>query len=341
MRDVARAAAVSITTVSHVINDTRFVSDDIRARVLAAAEALRFVPSALARSLKTNRTRTIGVIVPNSSNPYFAEVVRAVEDGCFDANFNLILCNSDDDASKEAKYLRVLAERQVDGLLVMSSRGERRHEEILRDRRLPIVLVDREVEGLAADVVEVDHELGGLLAARHLLELGHREIACITGPLELSSARQRLEGFRRALREAGLRPDRKREVVADFSGAGGFAAMQALLAAKRRPTAVFACNDLMAFGAMSAASSAGLAIPQQLSVIGFDDIALAALASPPLSTVAQPKAELGALAAHMLLARIGGGPASLRVERIEPTLCLRRSTAPPAAAAAKSPLGRR
>jgi len=329
IKDVAHRAQVSVTTVSHVINGTRFVSDEARSRVVDSIEVLKYVPSALARSLKNNRTHTVGVMIPNSSNPYFAEIIRGIEDSCFNAGFNVILCNSDDNPRKQGQYIRVLMEKQVDGLIVLSSGGDEELGVFLREANMPQVLVDREVAHLAADLVEVNHELGGSLATRHLLELGHRHIACITGPLALSSAQQRLQGYRKALLEAGVTVDRGYEVTGDFTSAQGFAAMHSLLALPKKPTAVFACNDLMAFGALSAAASAGLRVPDDISVIGFDDIALAAFASPSLTTIAQPKHELGELAARLLLDRIAQPDGAHRCEVLQPTLCLRRSTAAP------------
>jgi LacI family transcriptional regulator len=331
IRHIALHADVSVTTVSHVINATRFVSDEARARVLSAIEELKYVPSAVARSLKNNRTHTIGMMIPNSSNPYFAEIIRGIEDTCFEAGFNVILCNSDDDPKKQGQYIRVLTEKQVDGLIVLSSGGDDELGEHLRHAGMPQVLVDREVEHLNADLVEVNHESGGYLATRHLLELGHRRIACITGPLPLSSAAQRLAGHRRALEEAGLKPQASLLHESDFTSAGGHAAMQALLALRQRPTAVFACNDLMAFGAISAAAAAGLSLPKDLSLIGFDDIALACHSNPPLTTVAQPKHRMGTLAARLLLERIGDRERAHQREILQPELCLRQSTAPVAA----------
>jgi LacI family transcriptional regulator len=327
IKDVARDAKVSVTTVSHVVNKTRFVSSDACVRVLAAIESLGYVPSALARSLKNNRTHTVGMIIPNNSNPYFAEIIRGIEDTCFNAGFNVMLCNSDDDPQKQGQYIRVLTEKQVDGLIVLSSGGDDELGRHLKQVKMPLVLVDREVENLGADLVEVNHEAGGWLATRHLLELGHRRIGCITGPLGLSSSSQRLGGFERAMREAGHAVPNELLYHSDFTSAGGHTAMQALMKLGRPPTALFACNDLMAFGAISAASSAGLVLPRDVSVIGFDDIALAAYCSPPLTTIAQPKQTLGALAARMLLARIVEPDRVFQRDILEPSLCLRQSTA--------------
>ena len=341
IKDVALHAHVSVTTVSHVVNQTRFVSERARVRVQTAIDELKFVPSALARSLRNNRTHTIGMMIPNCSNPYFAEIVRGIEDTCFDAGFNVILCNSDDRPQKQAQYIRVLHEKQIDGLIVLSSGGDDELGDLLRAVDVPKVLVDREVDQLAVDLVEVNHEAGGHLAMRHLLALGHRRVACITGPLGLSSAVQRLRGYRRALEEAGFAADPHYEFAADFTSAGGYAAMQHLLTLAKPPTAVFACNDLMAIGAMCAAAAGGLRIPQDLSVIGFDDIALAAFSSPPLTTIAQPKHQLGGLAARILLERIAKPGRKLRREILQPDLCLRGSTSKPSAKPIGKTIGKR
>ncbi len=329
IRDVAQHAQVSVTTVSHVVNQTRFVSDAARLRVQQAIAELRYVPSALARSLKSNRTHTIGMMIPNSSNPYFAEIIRGIEDTCFEAGFNVILCNSDDDPQKQSTYVRLLSEKQVDGLIVMSSGGDMELLDTLRAAKMPQVVVDREIDDLEADLVEVNHEAGGFLATQHLLQLGHQRIACIAGPQGLSSARQRVEGYKRALQEAGVAVDRKLLRSGDFTSAGGHAAMTSLLesaSVRPQPTAVFASNDLMAIGAVCAAASHGLRLPQDISVIGFDDIALAAFSNPPLTTVVQPKHQTGALAARLLLERIAKPGRALQREILQPSLVVRQST---------------
>lgn len=327
IKDVAKHAQVSVTTVSHVVNGTRFVSDAARERVQRAVTELRFVPSALARGLKSNRTHTIGMMIPNNSNPYFAEIIRGIEDTCFAAGFNVILCNSDDAPLKQSTYVRLLSEKQVDGLIVVSSGADDELIETLRAAPMPQVIVDREIDDLPADLVEVNHESGAALATHHLLALGHRRIACIAGPQALPPARQRVAGYHRALVEAGMKVDDRLLRRVDFTSEGGHAAMTSLLAMRQRPSAVFASNDLMAIGAICAAASAGLRIPQDLSVVGFDDIALAAYSNPPLTTIVQPKHQTGELAARLLMSRIATPGLALRREILEPTLCVRSSTA--------------
>jgi LacI family transcriptional regulator len=331
IKDVAQHAQVSVATVSHVVNDTRFVSEATRLRVRQAIDELRYVPSALARSLKSNRTHTVGMMIPNNSNPYFAEIIRGIEDTCYAAGFNVILCNSDDDPLKQSTYVRLLSEKQVDGLIVLSSGADVELLDTLRAATMPQVIVDREIDDLAADLVEVNHEAGGFLATQHLLQLGHRRIACIAGPQALSSARQRVQGYQRALQEAGLAVDDSLLRRADFTSAGGHAAMSSLLDAALpvdRPSAVFASNDLMAIGAICAAAAAGLSIPKDLSVVGFDDIALAAYSNPPLSSIVQPKHQTGELAAQLLLQRIAQPDRELQRAILQPSLLVRQSTGP-------------
>jgi LacI family transcriptional regulator len=326
IKDVALRANVSVTTVSHVVNSTRFVSEDSRQRVNEAIAVLKYVPSALARSLKNNRTYTIGMMIPNCTNPFFAELIRGIEDTCFASNFNVILCNSDEDSNKQRKYIRVLMEKQVDGLIVFSLGDDKQLSVLLAETNVPQILLDREVDQIKADLVKVDHEAGGWIATRHFIDLGHRRIACITGPLDLTSARQRLHGYRRALNEAGLEVNPQWEVEGGFTSENGYLAMQRLLVLGHRPSAVFASNDLMALGALCAATRHGLRVPQDISVVGFDDIALAAYTSPPLTTVAQPKHQLGSMAANFLMDRIVHPDRPLRREIFQPQLCLRQST---------------
>lgn len=329
MKQVAQRAGVSVSSVSHVLNGTRFVSAEVRARIEQAMQELAYVPSAVARSLKHNVTRTLGIMIPNSSNPYFAELIRTIEDRCFAAGYNVVLCNSDDDPGKQAIYLRVLMEKRVDGLIVMSSGDTPELEAMLARTPVPLVLVDRHWNARGCDIVTTDHRLGGYLAARHLIDLGHRQIACITGPAHLPPSRLRAEGWRKALEEAGLPTGSL--ITGDFSSQGGYQAMRRVLQLHERPSAVFACNDLMAIGALCAAHEQGIAVPQQLSVIGFDDIELAAYTSPPLTTVAQPKQRIGAEATAMLFERLGGAHTGPRKLALAPELKLRATTAAPAA----------
>ncbi|MDR2333209.1 MAG: LacI family transcriptional regulator [Burkholderiaceae bacterium] len=307
IKDVARLAGVSVTTVSHVLNKTRAVHVDTQARVLEAVRTLDYVPSAVARSLKMNATHTIGMLVPNNSNPYFAELVRAVEDACFEAGYALLLCNTDDNADRQRVYLDVLAKKRVDGVIVASTTDDERMSRHLAETRMPMVLIDRDIDGLDCPCVQTDHVQGGALAAEHLLQLGHERIACIAGPARLHSSESRVQGWREQLQRAGRDVDLL--VYADFSVNGGYLAMRELLDrdAAARPSAVFACNDLMAMGALRAMHEQALGVPQDMAVVGYDDIELASYTQPALTTVAQPVQRMAGEALARLLALMAAG----------------------------------
>ena len=348
IHDVALHAGVSITTVSHVVNTTRPVSDKGRDRVELAIRHLGYVPSAVARSLKRNTTRTLGMLIPNSANPYFSEIARIVEDRCFSAGYTLIVCNTDDEPHRQSVYLQVLAERRIDGLIVVSTGDDDSLQTELRGLKVPTVLVDREINDSSCDLVETAHLNGGLLAVRHLLMLGHRRIACIGGPIGVTSGEQRIEGWRMAHTEASVALERvtSEETLlwrGGFTCQGGYEAMHAILRTEQPPSAIFVCNDLMAIGALRAAHEVGLRVPEDLSIVGFDDIELSSYTSPPLTTVAQPKERLGAMAVDMLLERVSGRRHEIRNVVLQPEFRVRSSTAPyrgPLAPASLPPLPR-
>ncbi|TDR71436.1 LacI family DNA-binding transcriptional regulator [Paludibacterium purpuratum] len=327
MKQVAQRAGVSVSSVSHVLNRTRYVSEDVKTRIEDAMRELAYVPSAVARSLKHNVTRTLGIMLPNNSNPYFAELIRSIEDRCYSAGYNVVLCNSDDDPVKQSVYLRVLMEKRVDGLIVMSSGDSPDLPGLLATLKVPLVLVDRQWKSLECDTVTTDHRMGAYLATRHLIELGHRHIACISGPEHLAPSRLRIAGWREALTEAGLADDTL--LLGDFTSQGGHDVTCHLLQASNRPHAIFACNDLMAIGALCAAHKAGLSVPDDLSVVGFDDIELAAFMSPPLTTVAQPKQLIGEVATELLFERLHHDRTAPCKIALQPELLVRASSAPP------------
>jgi LacI family transcriptional regulator len=330
IKDVAALAGISYTTVSHVLNKSRPVSDEVRRKVEAAIIQLDYVPSAVARSLKAKATSTIGLLIPNGINPYFAELARGIEDYCERNGFCVILCNSDDNPEKQRSYLRVLLEKRVDGLIVSSVGGDAGLAAGLAAVRTPMVIVDRDLEGIVADLVRIDHELGAYLATCHLLELGHRHIACICGPAETSVARMRLAGYRRAMHEAQVLVPNEWVVESDFTSPAGYQAAVGLLA-QNSPTAIFAGNDMIGIGVLRAAAERNIRVPSDLSVIGFDDIQMSRYVYPALTTVGQSILKLGEMAAEVLLRRIAA-PAATAVEHriVKPGIVLRESTAPPA-----------
>lgn len=328
MHDVAERARVSVTTVSHVINETRPVSDELRGRVLAAIDELGYQPNVLARSLRRGKTHTIGMVVPDSANPFFAEVARGVEDASFEDSYSVILCNSDGDLNKELLYINVLVEKQVDGIIFVAAGVSTEHIRDLQAQRMPLVVIDRDIPDVAVDSVLTDNARGGELATRHLLELGHRRIGCITGPSDVTPSAERIIGYLQALHSAGVLVDEELVVKGDFQYESGYFATRQLLAMDDPPTAIFACNDLMAIGAISAALEVERHVPADVSVVGFDDVRLASFANPPLTTVAQPKYEMGVMAMKMLLERMRDLDMPPRQRLLDTHLLVRRSTAP-------------
>ncbi len=323
IREVASRAGVSPTTVSHVINNTRFVSAEARQRVLDAMAELNYRPNVLARSLRRGETRTLGLILPDSANPFFAEIARAIEDAAFSAGYNVILGNSENELAKEQVYVDVLVNKQVDGLIFVATGDHSPSLEHLTRNGLPVVVVDRRLSNLDVDTVLTDNLQGGLSAARYLLNLGHRRIACITGPSNLTPSAERVIGYRRALEEHGLPVEENLIRKGDFHPRSGYHAAVELIRSQPPPTAIFICNDMMAIGALRALSEAGLRVPQDCSLIGFDDIELASFITPPLTTIRQDKAALAEAAVTLLLERIAEPDLPART-RILPTQLIER-----------------
>ncbi len=326
MKDVARVAGVSTSTVSHVINNNRFVSEAIREKVTAAIDSLNYAPSALARSLKLNQTRTIGMLLTASSNPFYAEVVRGVERSCYERGYSLILCNTDGDAERMNRSMETLLQKRVDGLLLMCTENHRPSQDaISRYPSLPIVMMDWAPFGAANDVIQDNALLGGVMATEYLISQGYQRIACITGPLDKTTAVQRLDGYRQAMHQAGLPVLPGYEVIGDFEFASGLPTMEQLLALPQRPEAVFASNDAMAVGVYQALYKEGLRVPDDIAVIGYDDIQLAQYMTPPLTTIHQPKDSLGELAIDALLHRLKEPEAEPQVLVLTPELVVRGS----------------
>jgi len=332
IRDVAEAAGVSPSTVSHVINQTRHVSEDTRQRVMDAMAALDYHPNRLARSLRNRRTHTLGVLLPNSANPFFAQVLLGIEAACFDYGYNVILGNANDDPERELAYLDVLLSKQVDGVLLVSTGAYDEALDFLATRSAPVVMVDRSpgagYEDLQIDTVFTDNERGGMLATRYLLRLGHRRVGCISGPSRLTSSADRVVGYRQALTEAGIRVDEDLIVSGDFQHESGYRACRQLLELPEPPTALFVCNDLMAVGALCAVHEVGLNVPADVSVIGFDDIPLASYTVPRLTTIAQPARDLGRVAVDLMVQRLSDRESPARHERLPVTLLERDSCGP-------------
>ncbi len=325
--DVARRAGVSTATVSHVINGTRYVSEETRARVLAAIAELEYLPSAVARSLKTKSTGTLGVAVSDISNPYFTAIVRGIEDVASANDYNVIICNTDEDKDKEQRYLRVLLAKRIDGLIIAPTGFRSPLLETMQAAGIPIVLVDRSVEGMNLPIIKVDNETGAYEAVSHLIEDGHSRIGIITGLAQVSTTQERYLGYERALREHGLAV-RSDWVKAGYSKReGGWRAAWDLLQLQDRPTAIFSTNNVMTLGALMALREMGLSCPHNVAVVGFDDHDWAPIFAPPLTVISQPTYEVGTTAAELLI-QIMRGTQSASLCRVLPTeLIIRASCA--------------
>ncbi|WP_194207706.1 ribose operon transcriptional repressor RbsR [Superficieibacter sp. 1612_C1] len=327
MKDVARLAGVSTSTVSHVINKDRFVSEAITDKVAAAIKTLNYAPSALARSLKLNQTRTIGMLITASTNPFYSELVRGVERSCFERGYSLVLCNTEGDEQRMNQNLETLMQKRVDGLLLLCTETHQPSQEIMqRYPSVPTVMMDWAPFDGDSDLIQDNSLLGGDLATQHLIDQGYTRIGCLTGPLDKTPARLRLEGYRKAMHRAGLAIPDGYEITGNFEFGGGFAAMQQLLAHPVPPEAVFAGNDAMAVGAYQALYQAGKRIPEDMGIVGYDDIELARYMTPPLTTVHQPKDELGELAIDVLIHRMAQPDQQQQRVQLTPELVVRGST---------------
>lgn len=327
IKDVAKRAGVSTTTVSHVINKTRFVAEQTQKTVWEAIDALHYSPSAVARSLKVNTTKTIGLLSTSVEAPYWAEIIEAIEKKCFQHGYTLLLANAHTDFDKQRAYLSMMAQKRVDGLMVMCAEYPDSLLQILEEyRQLPMVVMDwGNSQADFTDTIEDNAFAGGHMAARYLIERGHRDIGCIPGQIERHTGGGRLAGFMKALEEAGITPREEWIVQGDFESESGYLAMQKILDQKQIPSAVFCGGDVMAMGAICAADERGLIVPNDISVIGYDNIRNSRYFTPSLTTIHQPKVELGEKALEMLLDRIVNKRDQAQRLAIHPQLIERRS----------------
>ncbi len=305
-RDIARAAGVSTSTVSHVLNGTRWVSPELRQRVLAAADELRYEPDALARSLRARRSNTIGLLISDIANPFFTAVVRGIQDVVQARGYALLLSNSDEDPDKELGYLRVFTSRRVDGIILAPAGTAHPYLTDLARSGFPLVFLDRELPELGVAAAVLDNRAAAITVTGHLLQLGHRRIGLLAGRRGVIVTEDRIAGYRTALEQAGL--EYQEELVTSGGSLGGEARRAAaqLLALRPRPTAMFMTNNTLAIGAMGAIRDAGLRVPEDISIASIDDVPWADVFEPRLTTLAQPTYELGRVAADLVLRRVAG-----------------------------------
>jgi LacI family transcriptional regulator len=305
IKDVAEYAGVSVATVSRVLNQDHNVSDELRAKVLDAVEALDYQRNRVARSLRVKTSQIFGLVISDIRNPFFTSVVRGVEDVAYSNGYTLILCNSDEDPSKERMYIDIVLAERVAGVIISPVSERDNYSKVLVKAGVPVVAVDRTMLDLDIDAVVVDNVGGAYHAVRHAIGRGHRRIGFIGGPTRATTGRERLAGYTRALTEHGITVDQELIRIGDFKQQSGFEMALLLLGLGNPPTAIFAANNLMTLGALDAIHARGFRIPDDLCVVGFDDPPWTPLLSPSLTAVSQPTYQLGETAAKLLLKRIG------------------------------------
>lgn len=332
MREVAEHAGVSVATVSNVLNRPEIVTEATRQRVKAAIEQLGFIRNGTAHQLRAGRSNHLGLVVLDVTNPFFTEVARGVEDAANKAGYVVILCNSDNAPEKEQRYLHMLQEQRAAGILITPVQSDIAYLEQLSQQHIAVVLLDRPSRAHTLCSVAIDDVLGGELALNHLLELGHRRIAFVSAPLNLCQYAERHQGARRAIQRAGLDPD---DVLSDIflavpNALAGEQCVETILSAPDRPTAIFCVNDFLALGLMRGLSLRGVNIPDDIALIGYDDVVFAGMLSPALTSIRQPKYQLGRAAAELLLHEIGEAEKHQHTQIVyQPELIARNSTMPP------------
>jgi LacI family transcriptional regulator len=310
-----------------VINHSGYFSDDTRQHVEAAINQLGYVPNTLARSLRSRRTNTLALVLTDITNPFWTTVMRGVEDVASEAGFNLILCNTDESEAKQEQYLNMLLQKRVDGVLLVPVRCTSRPVQVIQGQNVPLVILDRHIPGVKVDSVRCDSEGGGYELVQLLLSLGHRQIAMLSGPQGVSSADDRVTGYQKAMAQLGL--DHQNEMVfyGEFTQQSGYKMMQRALAVEPRPTAVFAGNNFITIGSFKAVRDAGLRVPEDIALVGFDDLPATLIIDPFFTVASQPAYEMGKQATELILARIAGQAPAECQESVLPTeIIIRRSS---------------
>lgn len=326
IKDVARRANVSPATVSRVFTGSANVSPENREAVLQAARELNFKPNHLARSLKLKKTETFGLLIPDISNPYYAQLARSAETAARQHGYSLLLADSNEDLEREESYLQGLVDRGVDGVILATVGGSTLHVEEAKEE-IPIVTVGRRTEITGVDSVLVDNDQVGYLAADHLIELGHRSFAVIGGKMDVSSTRLRLQGFKRRLEEGGFCLSERWTQTGSFSMEAGMRMAESMFKGQEEmPTGLFCFNDQLAIGAIKTLRSLGFRVPEDISVVGCDNTYLAAVFSPELSTINIPVDQMGVLAVELLLERLEKNRRRSKRVELPATLVPRSST---------------
>jgi LacI family transcriptional regulator len=325
IKEVAKRAGVSTATVSRVLNNNPRVTPAHRQAVLKAVSELNYRRDRIARNLRVRRSQIIGLIISDIQNPFFTSVVRGVEDIAYKNDYTVLLCNSDEDPLKERLYLDVMISERAAGVIISPASETGNHSQAVLKAGIPVVALDRRMLDLEVDTVIVDNFDGAYRAVCHLLNLGHRRIGFIGGPPQITTARERKEGYMSALGEQGITPDPSLVKAGDFKLAGGYRAACEILEIENPPTAIFAANNLTTLGALNSIHEKKLRIPQDIAIVGFGDMPWATSLNPSLTAVAQPTYELGRMAADLLLQRIEDRDREVIEVRLGSRLIIRNS----------------
>lgn len=331
IKDIAREAGVSAATVSLVLNNRKCrVSDATRKKVLEVANRYNYNPNSSARALVTKKTKTLGLIIPDISNPFFAELAKGIETEAQEYNYSVIFCNSNQQGNKDVSNLSLLVSKQVDGLIIATSLGNNdtvlvnQFKRIIYESKTPVVAVDRQIPQSNFDFISIDHFEGGFMATKHLLDLGHKKIGCITGPMHSTSAQERYNGYINALEISGIRPNENFVTRGDYQIKSGLTGAKTLI--DNGVSAIFACNDMMAYGAYRQARLMGKTIGTDLSLVGYDDIPLCEIMEHPLTTISQPVSIVGKSACDLVIELIHNPQRKVSNIKFLPTLVIRNTT---------------
>jgi LacI family transcriptional regulator len=318
-------AGVSTATVSNALNGTKYVSEDVKEKINNAIQELNYQPNIVAKSLRVQESRIIGLLVSDIANPFFSIVARGIEEELAKSNYSILLCNTESSLEKERKYLNVLIGKRVDGLIVSSAGNSGDYFRTLDKTGVPIVFLNRCPEFMNSDVIMTNNIKGAYTATEHLIQHGYGKIAIITGPSSISTGKDRLIGYRRALEDYSLTETEQLIKEGQFTIESGYARMKELMEQDTKPDAVFVSNNSMTLGAYKYLKESGIRIPDQVAVVGFDDPEWAEIVEPPITTVKQPAYQLGVQAANLMLARIKENHVKREIMYMDTTLIIRRS----------------
>ncbi|KNF07865.1 transcriptional regulator, LacI family [Gottschalkia purinilytica] len=325
IKDVAKLANTSITTVSRVLNNSGYVKEETKERILKVIKELNYNPNALARGLVTDVTKTIGLLLPDITNPYFANIAKAVEDAASKYDYSVFLCSTNGEIDKEIRYLEVLNQKRVDGIIYGTVIDGDEGIKKVKSMNIPVVVLDRGMDKLQIDTVMVDNIKGAFLATKYLMDNGHKNIAFIGGPNNTKTSLDRKKGYIKFLKSKNVEIDKNLISYGDFQIESGFNAMKQLIDRKVKIDAVFVANDLMAIGAINYLSKKGIDVPEEISVIGFDNVGLSSLTTPKLTTIEQPISEMSKISIELIMDQILEEENKYREIKLTPKIIVRES----------------